>query len=164
MNRYAKYFGKEVKIEKTIQLSKQLHDFKEQIFEFLINLGYRNVSETDDVIIGVRGLKFWTLFNIGDPRRNYHNISINVLRDTLRVVINMDSWYGLGTEHDISVFISEIEMLKNFLETEHLDYSPLNKAQKKRRRSDWITFFIILCVGVICAIILLSIVICTDNL
>ncbi|MHC5138607.1 MAG: hypothetical protein ACYSOF_01760 [Planctomycetota bacterium] len=163
MKRYAKCYRKEVEIEKTIPLTIQSHELKKHIFDFLTKMGYRDISDSENIFIGVRGLKFWTLFNIGDPRRNYHIISIEMSCEILNIVIKMDSWYGLGTEHDISVFVAEIEMLKTFLETECLDYSPLNEAQKKRRKSDWMTFFILLGVSFLIAVLLISIVIYMDN-
>ena len=157
MNRYATFFRKVVEIEKTIPLDGKSQEYTKHIFDFLTKQGYRDISGTDTTFTGVRGHKLLNLFNVGDPRRLYHTISVTLSDDAISVMIQVDSWYGLGTEHDISVFVAEVEMLKNALITERMDNTPLIEAQKRRRKSDWKIFFILVGVAILIAVLAICI-------
>ncbi len=161
---YSKWFSKEVTIEKSIPVGPELRLDNDLISDFLVQQGYRDVSITDSRIGAVRGHKIWNLFTIGDPRRNYHSILVSIAPGLISVRTQVNSWFGLGTQHDKAVFVAEIDILKHFLQTGKLDYSLLEEAQARQRKSDLITFLILIGVGVLFGIAVVIVLIKTGIL
>lgn len=122
------------------------------ISDFLEQQGYREISSTEAVVHSVRGRKIWNLINVGDPRRNYHSTDVYVGSDKIQVKTEVDTWFGLGTEHDKSVFAAEIEMLDTFLQTREFSPAPLQKVLARRRKSDLKTFLIMIGIAILIGI------------
>ena len=142
MNIYAEWFDKSVVVAATLPIKSDSMKSINTISEFLTRMGYRDASRTDTTINALRGHKLMNLINVGDPRRNYHTTEVAVGTDAVDVKTQVDSWYGLGTEHDKAVFAVEIEMLRHFLQTGEFSLTPLQEAQVRRRKSDIKTFLL----------------------
>jgi hypothetical protein len=149
---YSELFSKRVAVEETIPINPEMMQDNDMISDFLAQQGYRDISVKESRINAVRGHKIWNLMNIGDPRRNYHSTEVSVSSDVISVKTHIDAWFGLGTKYDKAVFAAEIEMLRHFLQTRELSLAPLQEAQARRRKSDLMTFLIIIGVGILIGI------------
>gem|GEM_PF-3680651 len=152
MNAYSEWFGKSATVTARIPVAAETVQDIGVISDFLRRQGYRDTSSTEAAVHGVRGRKIWNLLNIGDPRRNYHSTDVTVGPVEITVKTEVDTWFGLGTEHDKAVFGAEIEMLGHLLQTGELSPAPLHEAQARRRRSDLKTFLILIGVAIVIGI------------
>lgn len=119
----------------------------------------RDISVVGSVVNAVRGHKIWNLVNVGDPRRNFHSTEVSVNPDMILVRTEVDTWFGLGTEHDKAVFASEIKILSSFLQAGELSLAPLQEAQTRRRKSDFRTFLILVGVGILLGVCVIAVMI-----
>jgi len=159
MNMYSEWFGKSVPVTADIPVEPGTERGVDVVSDFLNRLDYRDISAAGSVVNAVRGHKIWNLINIGDPRRNFHSTEVSVTPDMIRVRTTIDTWFGLGTEHDKAVFVSEIKMLSSFLQAGELSFAPLQEAQTRQRKSNLKTFLILVGVGIlvgVCAIAVMN--------
>ncbi len=130
------WFGKSVTVEESIRLEPGMMPCGDVISGFLVQQGYREIAASEQEVSAVRGRKVLNLVNAGDPRRHHHSTKVTIGPDAVHVKTHIDSWFSLGTKHDVAVFFAEIEVLRHLLQTKKLSLAPLQEAQARRRKSD----------------------------
>ena len=151
MGTYSDWFKKKVVLHRDLQSHALPEDVRSRIHEYLTSQRFRSIEAEGDSIAAVRGRKFFSLFNAGDPRRNYHTIAIVIGGNGVSIHLVISSWFALGTHHDTSVFLAEIAMLDGHLRTGVLDQAPLAEAQRGRRKSDFRTLLLAVVIVILVA-------------
>jgi hypothetical protein len=98
----------------------------------LTESGFRNITNENQSVHGARGSHFATLFNIGEPRRNFHKI--NIQPSTINYEIN--SLYGWFSSSDKAVYEEEAKIISDKINGKAINYSALKKITFKRRLTD----------------------------
>ncbi len=163
MRAYSEWFAKSVTVVANIPVASRAEQDVSVISGFLARQGYRAISSTETAVHAVRGRKIWTLINVGDPRRNFHTTDVSFGPDNIEVKTEVDSWFGMGTEHDKAVFAAEIKMLSVFLQTRELSAGPLAEAQGRRRASDLKSFLIVVGIGIMIGICMIAVTLLTKR-
>ena len=152
MGTYADWFKKKIVLDRDLQSHASPEEMRSRIHEYLTTQRFRSVEEDGGTFAALRGRKFFSVFNAGDPRRHYHTIAIVIGENVVSIHLDISSWFALGTHHDTAVFLAEFAMLDGLLQTGVLDQTPLAEAQGKRRKSDFRTLLIAVGIGILVAV------------
>ena len=149
---YGEWFMTNFVIDREIPSDAPLDEKRSRVHQFLTGQGFRSIEDVSDEVSAVRGRKFATLFNVGDPRRSYHAITVVLDEKSISIEFLIDSWFSMSTRHDTAVFVAETAILEGLLQTGMIDQTPLTAAQAKRRKSDLMSLLILTCIAVCIAV------------